>query len=56
MKGNGRERLGEFPLVDVRGLRPQLRDSCHQHAGPARVLIDPLGNLTVLSTWISLRD
>jgi hypothetical protein len=44
MKCFGCERLGEFPLVDVHGLRPQVRGSFHQRAGPVLVLIVPQGN------------
>jgi hypothetical protein len=44
MKEHGCERLGECPLVDVHGPRPQLTGSFHQHAGPVLVLIAPLGN------------
>jgi hypothetical protein len=44
MKDDDCERLGEFPLVDVHGPRPQLRGSFHQHAGPVLVLRAPLGN------------
>jgi hypothetical protein len=44
MKENGCERFGECPLVDVHGLRPQLRGAFHQHAGPVLVLIAPQGN------------
>jgi hypothetical protein len=56
MQANGCERRGEFHLVDVHGLKPQLRGSFHQHTGPVLVLIAPLGNLTVLNTWIPLHD
>jgi hypothetical protein len=44
MKVNGYERLGECPLVDVHGPRPQLRGFFHQPAGPVLVWIAPLGN------------
>jgi hypothetical protein len=56
MKSHGCEKPEIFPLVDVHGPRPQLRDFSDLFLGSVLALTARLVKRTVMNIWMLLHD